>query len=233
MLAPQQERFFVQRIIRYSEIGLPLTSDIVRHQTYRYCVRFNIANNFSKKKEMAGKDWLLLFLRRHPDDSKRKAQTMNPARVQKMNHELDSKDKPQSIYNMDEKGCRLTIHHQQTVLALEGSKRVHLVAPKHAARRAAWDILPTPDGTKPVNKKVNRRKAINYKAQKVTKHFYRESVGQPSTLETLKLLEYCSICDTDKQMDMRLCFTCLTYYHEECVGLTADGEEDFECPSCS
>lgn len=33
---------------------------------------------------------------------------------------------------MDEKGCRLTIHHQQTVLALKGSKRVHLIAPEHA-----------------------------------------------------------------------------------------------------
>lgn len=507
ILSPEQERDFVQRIIRYSEIGLPLTSNLVRHQAYRYCNRFKIANNFSKKNEMAGKDWLLLFMRRHPEISRRKAQSMNPARAQKMNKpivadyfqklgqvldELNLKNKPQCIYNMDEKGCRLTIHHQQTVLALRGSKRIHLIAPEHAenvtvvgcanaignaippmvifkgkrlkpeycdnvlpgtlikmapkgsmvtdlfieflhhlARHKVagpallifdgasshldlsiveaaddlnitlfclpsntthelqpldksvyksfeshwdaellryWDVnpdrsltkarfniilsqvypkcmtpenivngfratgiypfnplaipdcafapaqlserpqdvpvhlnepqnceysseddiplaslmrrkrkeensltniletdkrqpnnpeanrslsepldldesfkelLPTPDGTKRVTKR-NRRKAINYKAQKVTKNLFNESDCQPSTSRQSnpslsKPVEswYCSICDTDQQMDMRLCSTCLTYYHEECVGLTADDEDDFECPNCS
>ncbi|KAG5897646.1 hypothetical protein JTB14_024478 [Gonioctena quinquepunctata] len=70
------------------------------------------------------------------------------------------------------------------------------------------DILPTPDGTEPVHKKVNCRNANNYKAQKVTKHLFEESIGkldisklqEPSTTKTSKLLEfwYCSICDTDK-----------------------------------
>jgi len=32
---------------------------------------------------------------------------------------------------MDEKGCQLSLHHQQKVLAKKGSKRVHLVAPEH------------------------------------------------------------------------------------------------------
>lgn len=33
---------------------------------------------------------------------------------------------------MDEKGCRLTTHHQQTVLALKGAKRIHLQSSEHA-----------------------------------------------------------------------------------------------------
>ncbi|KAJ8949488.1 hypothetical protein NQ318_005955 [Aromia moschata] len=33
---------------------------------------------------------------------------------------------------MDEKWCRLTIHHQQSVLAQKGTKHVHLVSPEHA-----------------------------------------------------------------------------------------------------
>lgn len=60
---------------------------------------------------------------------------MNAARVQKLNRpivtdyfrklkqvidELGLKNKLQCIYNMGEKGCRLTIHHQQTVLVLKG-----------------------------------------------------------------------------------------------------------------
>jgi len=32
---------------------------------------------------------------------------------------------------MDEKGCQLSLHHQQKVLVQKGSKRVHLVAPEH------------------------------------------------------------------------------------------------------
>ncbi|KAK9687118.1 hypothetical protein QE152_g36692 [Popillia japonica] len=40
-------------------------------------------------------------------------------------------DKHKRIYNVDEKGCRLTLHHQQKVLAKKAAKRVHLVAPEH------------------------------------------------------------------------------------------------------
>jgi hypothetical protein len=40
-------------------------------------------------------------------------------------------NKPELIYNMDEKGCCLTIHYQQTVLARKGAKRVHLIPAEH------------------------------------------------------------------------------------------------------
>lgn len=498
IFTPQQEKDFVKRILRYSEIGLPLTSNLVRHQAFRYCNRFNIQNNFSRTKEMAGKDWLLLFLRRHPEIAKRKAQAMNPARAQKLNRnivsdyfeklervldELGLKNKPQSIYNMDEKGCRLTIHHQQTVLALKGSKRVHLIAPEHSENvtivgcgnaigsatppmvifkgkrlkpeytdnmppgtlvkmapkgsmvtelfieflkhlaqykvngnillifdgakshldlsivdaaeqlnitlfclpsntthelqpfdkgvfksfESHWDqellrywdvnpdrtltkarfgivlskvwpkcmvpqniisgftatgiypfdpsvipdsafapsilsershpeqlnrkenegseyssedeiplsrlfglskksgktsdlnkkqvekpvttvdldesfkeLLPTPDANKRVARKANRRKALNYKAQKVTRDLFTGSEIKPSSStepepSSSKPIEswYCSICMTERKIDMRLCTECLKYYHEECVGLTAEDEDEFQCPNCN
>lgn len=73
---------------------------------------------------------------------------MNPARAQKLNktiivddyfkkveqiiNELDIKSNPQNLFNMEEKGWGLTIHHQQSILAQKGTKRVHLVAPEHA-----------------------------------------------------------------------------------------------------
>jgi hypothetical protein len=40
--------------------------------------------------------------------------------------------KAQCFYNMDEKGCRLTLHHPQKVYAATGAKWVPFVAPKHA-----------------------------------------------------------------------------------------------------
>ncbi|CAH1974188.1 unnamed protein product [Acanthoscelides obtectus] len=71
---------------------------------------------------------------------------MNPARAQKVNRfivndhfsklkeillELDIMDKPERIFNVDEKGCTLNLHHQPSVLAKRGAKRVHLLAPEH------------------------------------------------------------------------------------------------------
>ncbi len=46
--------------------------------------------------------------------------------------EMNIFDKPHLIYNLDEKGCQLTLHHQQQVYAQKGAKRVHVVAPEHA-----------------------------------------------------------------------------------------------------
>jgi hypothetical protein len=69
---------------------------------------------------------------------------LNPARAMERNriiviyyfeelHEVMVENnymKLKCIYNMDEKGCRLTVH-QQTVYTNCNSRKVHLVAPKH------------------------------------------------------------------------------------------------------
>lgn len=78
--------------------------------------------------------------------SERKAQHLNPARAQKLNKcivgdyfntmrnvvtETGLWGRPECIYNMDEKGTRLTLHKQPKVLAQKGARRVHNVAPEH------------------------------------------------------------------------------------------------------
>ncbi|CAK1554976.1 unnamed protein product [Leptosia nina] len=55
--------------------------------------------------------------------------------VKKLYDELDILQHHERLYNMDEKGCRITVHHQQTVLAEKGSKRVHLIAPEDAEKK--------------------------------------------------------------------------------------------------
>lgn len=147
ILTAPQENDLVKRILRLADIGYPVTPKIMRHQVYKYVKNNEIKNNFSSETKLAGRGWFRLFLKRHPELSKRKAQNMNPARAQKLNKfivndyfkklgdtldELGFKDKPERIYNLDEKGCRLTIHHQQVVMARKGVKRLHLVAPEHA-----------------------------------------------------------------------------------------------------
>lgn len=147
LLLPAQEIELVERIVRLANIGYPITPKMMRHQVYRFMESNKIKHNFNENKQLAGRGWFRLFMKRHPELAKRKAQAMNAARAQKMNRfivkdyftklneiyeTMGLKNKPERIYNMDEKGCRLTIHHQQTVLARKGTKRLHLIAPEHA-----------------------------------------------------------------------------------------------------
>ena len=43
--------------------------------------------------------------------------------------ELNLLTRPDRIYNMDEKVCRLTLHHEQKVVTAKGRKRVPVIAP--------------------------------------------------------------------------------------------------------
>ena len=147
MLTDEQEKEICSRIVRFSNIGLPLTPQLIKIYVFEYCSANGILNSFDSAKSSAGRKWLKGFLKRNPSISLRKAQSMNPGRAAKLNphivkdyfdklkavmEEYELFDKPHCIFNMDEKGCRLTLHHQQQVMAQRGAKRVHLVAPEHA-----------------------------------------------------------------------------------------------------
>lgn len=146
VLTANQEEELSGRIIRLAEVGYPLTSRTLRRCVFNFCTENGIENKFSSMSKMAGRYWLDGFLKRNPAIRQRKAQSMNPARAQKLNKfivndyfsklknillELNLMNSPEKIFNVDEKGCRLSLHHQQSVLAKKGAKRVHLVAPEH------------------------------------------------------------------------------------------------------
>lgn len=147
ILTKQLEEDLSQRIKRFAKVGVPLTPKFIRKQAFLFCERFKIKHSFNMSTRIAGRKWLKMFLARNPSISKRKPQLMNPARAQKMNKpivkhhfkevkelydELDIIAHPERLYNMDEKGCRITVHKQTVVLAERGNTRVHLVAPEHA-----------------------------------------------------------------------------------------------------
>ncbi|CAH1998137.1 unnamed protein product [Acanthoscelides obtectus] len=44
---------------------------------------------------------------------------------------------------------------------------------------------------------------------------------------------YCYVCNEDRIADMRICFLCETYVHEDCVGLTKEDTDKFVCTRCS
>nr|XP_022899813.1 uncharacterized protein LOC111413165 [Onthophagus taurus] len=147
LLNEEQEADLESIIIRMSRVGLPLTPRTVRRSVFRFCQEANIGHKFNNEKELAGFTWYKSFLKRHPNIAKRKPQMMNITRAQKLNptivqdhfskldtvlRELNLKHSPQFIYNLDEKGCRLTLHHAHKVLAEKGERRIHLLANEHA-----------------------------------------------------------------------------------------------------
>ncbi|CAK1586083.1 unnamed protein product [Parnassius mnemosyne] len=85
ILNDEEEAQLVQRIIRYSKMGLPVTPRILRRLVYKYCEQNNIKHNFNDEGKRAGKDWFKAFMKRYHEISVRKAQFMNPARAQKLN----------------------------------------------------------------------------------------------------------------------------------------------------
>lgn len=147
ILTKQLETDLSQRIKRFAKVGVPLTPKFIRKQAFLFCERFKIKHSFNMSTRLAGRKWLKMFLARNPSISKRKPELINPARAQKMNkpivkhhfeevkklyEELDINAHPERLYNMDEKGCRITVHKQTAVVAEKGNARVHLVAPEHA-----------------------------------------------------------------------------------------------------
>ena len=147
MLTEKQQAELCSRIFRLAEVGMPITGRLLRRSIFTYAEKMGLKHNFSQANQLAGRKWLAAFLKNNPLVAKRKSQNLNPGRAQKVNRaivsdnfqklhacleDLDIVNQPQHIYNMDEKGCRLTIHHQQNVLARRGAKRVHFIAPEQA-----------------------------------------------------------------------------------------------------
>lgn len=145
-LTSEQEAELCTRIIRLSDIGFPLTTKILRLCVYTFCSQNNIKHQFSNIKCIASHLWARTFLKKNPTISVRKSQNLNPARAQKLNkfivqdhfqklksllEEHNILGKPERLYNMDEKGCRLNLHKEPRVLAKKGARRVHIVGPEH------------------------------------------------------------------------------------------------------
>ncbi|CAG9568469.1 unnamed protein product [Danaus chrysippus] len=111
-----------------------------------------------------------------------------------------------------------------------------------------YDLLSTPakDQTKtpPL-----RQKAINYRGTSVTKDRTEKKkskkTSNPKKAKTVSAKKsttikgtsqkqvswYCHACEEDRMDDaMRQCSQCFKWYHEQCVGLSMEDTDDFQCP---
>ncbi|CAH1364933.1 unnamed protein product [Tenebrio molitor] len=145
-LTEKQNAELCSRIVRLAEVGYPITTKILRLCVYKYCKENNIEHQFSDVKQIASHKWVRKFLKENPTVSIRKSQNLNPARAQKLNRYIvedhfrklqtvfeDNEifGKPEKLFNMDEKGCRLNLHKEPKVLAKKGARRVHIIGNEH------------------------------------------------------------------------------------------------------
>ena len=85
VLTAVQEKELCSRIVRFSDIGLPITPQVIKVYVFDYCQANSIPNSFNSDKTSAGRKWLKGFLKRNSAISLRKAQSMNPGRAAKLN----------------------------------------------------------------------------------------------------------------------------------------------------
>lgn len=138
ILGVENEKKLKTHIQKLQKHGFAPTRRCVRSMAFHLAEQLKIKHKFNKQKEMAGEDWLILFLRRHPDLSVRKAEGVSLARCQGMSrtevssyftlleatmNEAGLINKPGNIFNMDETGLQLN-NKPGYVIAKKGSKNV-------------------------------------------------------------------------------------------------------------
>jgi transposase-like protein len=87
ILSPQHEDELVDVIIDMERRLFGLTKMDVRKLAYRYCEANGIQHNFNRASEAAGEDWMLSFMKSHPQLSVRKPEATSLARASGFNKE--------------------------------------------------------------------------------------------------------------------------------------------------
>ena len=110
------------------------------------------------------------------------------------------------------------------------------------------ELMVTPKVTK---RKIIRKKSLTHKAQVLSKELFSDKGSTTSSATssykkakkrkksaanknkaTSDVSWYCPACEKDTALSMRMCKKCNEWYHEECVGLDSDNNEDFFCVDC-
>lgn len=118
-----------------------LTAGDLSRMAYELAIRNNLPNPFSKDTKKAGRKWIRLFFKRHPELSMRKPQNLSMARIQgfsKTNVDYFFKilapqlEKIQfdatRVFNVDESGISVVQHKSSRIVTAKAKKEVHKLA---------------------------------------------------------------------------------------------------------
>lgn len=118
-----------------------LTISDLRRMAYQLAIKNQVNNPFSSEAKAAGKKWVRLFFKRHPELSLRRPQNLSMARAKGftkentdkyfslLKTELDKiKSDPSRIFNVDETGITVVQHKATRVVTSKGKKQVHKIS---------------------------------------------------------------------------------------------------------
>lgn len=137
VLSPELENELVQYALSMEERFFGLRARDVKRLAFQLAIRNNLAHPFNGENKSAGKKWLRLFFKRHPQLSMRTPQGMSAARIKGFTAENVStffdlyepeynklQDPFQRIFNVDETGITVVQHKHSKVISLRGKKQV-------------------------------------------------------------------------------------------------------------
>ncbi|VEN44176.1 unnamed protein product, partial [Callosobruchus maculatus] len=114
-----------------------LRSGDMKRMAFQLAFRNKIPHPFNGVNKSAGKKWLKLFLKRHPQLSMRTPQGMSAARIKSFTPEKVSRffdlyepeynkirDPFQRVFNVDETGITIVQHKHSKVISLKGKKQI-------------------------------------------------------------------------------------------------------------
>ncbi|XP_072398081.1 uncharacterized protein [Diabrotica undecimpunctata] len=132
------EKSLVEHCLDMEQHYYGLTISDLRRLTYQLAILNQITHPFSNESKAAGKKWVRLFFKRHPELSLRRPQNLSMARAKGFAKENVDKyfsilkpelEKinfdPSKIFNVDETGIFVVQHKATRVVTCKGKKQVH------------------------------------------------------------------------------------------------------------
>ena len=135
VLPAEAEEDLAGRVLYLSDVFYGLDEQKIRSVAYEFAERNGLKHSFNTSSKMAGKDWLAGFLKRHPEISVRKAESVSVQRLEGQNKAnvtrfFDNVQKamaehgpypPHRVYNVDETGLSPVVENKR-VLARGGTE---------------------------------------------------------------------------------------------------------------
>lgn len=117
-----------------------LRASDIRRLAFQLAIRNNLKHRFSKNQERAGYKWLRSFLKRHPELTLRRPQSLSTAPIKEFTEEYVNfifiilepamekvKFNPCRIYNIDETGITSVQSKHTRIITLKGKKQVGVI----------------------------------------------------------------------------------------------------------
>lgn len=135
-LDESMENDLVNHVLEMESRLFGVTCLDLRQLAFQIAEANGVEHSFNRERQIAGKDWLEGFRRRHPELAIRKPEATSLARAQAFNKPQVSRFfellqqtiqsyniNPMRIYNMDESGLS-TVQSTQKIIAMKGKKQV-------------------------------------------------------------------------------------------------------------